>query len=158
MTLKRKMDNPLFEYLKNSPIFSRLDPYMFQVVENSLHFKQLGPQEVLFTEGEHGDFMAFLLIGELSVIKYSPSGAEIKVGEIRAGESTGEMALLDLLTRSATIKAASLCALVTLSRADFERILSDYPRIGVEMLRGLAIILSLNLRRTSEHLTRAVNA
>lgn len=112
------MDNPLFEYLKNSPIFSRLDPYMFQVVENSLHFKQLSPQEVLFTEGEHGDFMAFLLIGELSVIKYSPSGAEIKVGEIRAGESTGEMALLDLLTRSATIKAASLCALVTLSRAD----------------------------------------
>ena len=72
MTLKRKMDNPLFEYLKNSPIFSRLDPYMFQVVENSLHFKQLSPQEVLFTEGEHGDFMAFLLIGELSVIKYSP--------------------------------------------------------------------------------------
>ena len=55
-------------------------------------------------------------------------------------------------------KAASLCALVTLSRADFERLLSDYPRIGVEMLRGLAIILSLNLRRTSEHLTRAVNA
>ena len=102
--------------------------------------------------------MAFLLIGELSVIKYSPSGAEIKVGEIRAGESTGEMALLDLLTRSATIKATSLCALVTLSRADFERLLSDYPRIGVEMLRGLAIILSLNLRRTSEHLTRAVNA
>ena len=87
------MDNPLFEYLKNSPIFSRLDPYMFQVVENSLHFKQLSPQEVLFTEGEHGDFMAFLLIGELSVIKYSPSGAEIKVGEIRAGESTGEMAV-----------------------------------------------------------------
>ena len=152
------MDNPLFEYLKNSPIFSRLDPYMFQVVENSLHFKQLSPQEVLFTEGEYGDFMAFLLIGELSVIKYSPSGAEIKVGEIRARESTGEMALLDLLTRSATIKAASLCALVTLSRADFERLLSDYPRIGVEMLRGLAIILSLNLRRTSEHLTHAVNA
>lgn len=127
MTLKRKMDNPLFEYLKNSPIFSRLDPYMFQVVENSLHFKQLSPQEVLFTEGEHGDFMAFLLIGELSVIKYSPSGAEVKVGEIRARESTGEMALLDLLTRSATIKAASLCALVTLSRAEFERLLSDYP-------------------------------
>ena len=50
------MDNPLFEYLKNSPIFSRLDPYMFQVVENSLHFKQLSPQEVLFTEGEHGVF------------------------------------------------------------------------------------------------------
>lgn len=152
------MDNPLFEYLKNSPIFSQLDAYMFQVVENALHFKQLKPQEVLFTEGEHGDYMAFLLIGELSVIKYSPAGTEVKVGEIRAGESTGEMALLDSLTRSATIKAASLSALVTLSRGDFERILADYPRIGVEMLRGLAIILSLNLRRTSEQLTRAVNA
>lgn len=152
------MDNPLFEYLKNSPIFSRLDAYMFQVVENMLHFKQLSPQQVLFTEGEHGDYMAFLLIGELSVIKYSPLGSEVKVGEIRAGESTGEMALLDSLTRSATIKAASLCALVTLSKSDFERILADYPRIGVEMLRGLAIILSLNLRRTSDNLTRAINA
>lgn len=149
-------DNPLFDYLKNSPIFSRLDPYMFQVVEKALRFRELQPREILFTEGEHGDYIAFLLIGELAVIKYGQTGAEITVGTIRTGESIGEMALLDSLSRSATIRAASLCALVTLSCTDFEAILTDHPRIGVEMLRGLAIILSLNLRRTSENLTRAV--
>lgn len=72
------MDNPLFEYLKNSPIFSRLDPYMFQVVENSLHFKQLSPQEVLFTEGEHGDFMAFLLIGSYQLLNTALQAQRLK--------------------------------------------------------------------------------
>ncbi|MFW2177335.1 MULTISPECIES: cyclic nucleotide-binding domain-containing protein [unclassified Moraxella] len=148
------MENILFTHLKNTPFFAKFDPYMFQVVEQHLKFRELAPKEVLFNEGEHGDYMAFLLAGELDVLKNGQNGSLTQVGLIKAGDNTGEMALLDTLTRSATVRAVQPSALVTLSRQDFETILADHPRIGVEMLRGIAIILSLKLRRTSETLSR----
>lgn len=149
-------ENLLFDYLKNSPIFARLDAFMFQTVEAKLVFQKLAKDEVLFNEGEHGDYMAFVLVGELGVIKSSPDGSTVQVGTVRAGDSTGEMALIDTLSRSASIRASEVTAIVRLSRSDFETILTDYPRIGVEMLRGLATMLSLKLRKTSENLSRSV--
>lgn len=149
-------DNILFEHLKSSPIFAQLDAFMFQTVEEKLIFQKLEADDVLFNEGEHGDYMAFVLVGELAVIKANPDGGAIQVGTVRAGDSTGEMALIDALSRSATIKASQVTAIVRLNKEDFETILSDYPRIGVQMLRGLATMLSLKLRRTSENLSRSV--
>lgn len=149
-------DNILFEYLKSSPIFAQLDAFMFQTVEEKLIFQKLGAGDVLFNEGEHGDYMAFVLVGELAVLKASADGGALQVGTVRAGDSTGEMALIDTLSRSATIKAHTVTAIVRLSKNDFETILTDYPRIGVQMLRGLATMLSLKLRRTSENLSRSV--
>lgn len=151
------VENILFDYLTASPIFAGLDKFMFQTVEEKLIFQKLEPNETLFNEGEHGDYMAFVLIGELAVIKAGPDGSTIQVGTIRAGDSTGEMALIDALSRSASIKATQITAIVRLTKADFETILTDYPRIGVEMLRGLAAMLSLKLRRTSESLSRSVS-
>lgn len=145
----------LYEHLKISPIFSVLDPYMFQLVEKRLKFRQLQPGDVLFTEGEHGDSMAFVLVGTLSVLKNTPEGKLVPVSQIGAGDSIGEMALIDSLSRSATIRAEQLTAIVSLSKQDFETIINDYPRIGVEILRGIATILSIKLRRTSEQLSQS---
>jgi CRP/FNR family transcriptional regulator len=147
-------DSLLYEHLKNSPIFSMLDPYMFQLIEKRLKFCQLQPGEVLFTEGEHGDSMAFVLVGNVSVIKNNPDGKSVQVGRIGPGDSIGEMALIDSLSRSATIKAEQLTAIVILSKEDFETIINDYPRIGIEMLRGISTMLSIKLRRTSEQLSQ----
>ncbi len=148
-------ENILFEQLKHSPIFARLDTFMFQTVEAKLVFQKLEAGEMLFNEGEHGDYMAFVLLGELVALKTNPDGSTIQIGSVKAGDSTGEMALIDALTRSASVKAVQLTALVRLSKTDFEMLLTDYPRIGVEMLRGLATMLSLKFRRTSENLTRS---
>lgn len=150
-------ENILFEQLKHSPIFARLDMFMFQTVETKLVFQKLEAGEMLFNEGEHGDYMAFVLLGELVALKSNPDGSSLQIGKVKAGDSTGEMALIDALTRSASVQATQLTALVRLSKTDFETLLTDYPRIGVEMLRGLATMLSLKLRRTSENLTRNTN-
>lgn len=149
-------DSLLFEHLKKNPIFAAFDPYMFQVIERHLTFRELLPNEILFTEGEHGDSMAFVLIGDLSVLKTTPDGKQVKVGRVRTGESIGEMALIDMLSRSATVQAEQRTAILLLNKADFDSIINDYPRIGVEILRGIAVILSIKLRRTSENLSRSL--
>lgn len=148
------MNADIYERLHHNHVFAHLDRYMFQMVEKLLVFRQLEPNEYLFLEGEHGDTMAFVLHGELSIIKKSPQGSPIIIHRMHAGDSIGEMALLDDLTRSASVQATELSALVILSRQDFETILAEYPQTGIAMLRGIATMLSLNLRRTSENLSR----
>lgn len=149
------MNNILFDYLKTSPIFSRLEPHMFQIVESHLIFHELQPNDYLFKEGEHGDYIAFVLVGELLILKNNQQGSNTQVGTTKAGDSTGEMALIDTLSRSASAMASQPTALVTLSKKNFEMILNEYPKIGSEMLRGIANLLSLRLRKTSEDLAVA---
>lgn len=150
------MNADIYERLRHNPVFAHLDRYMFQMLEKLLVFRQLEPNEYLFLEGEHGDTMAFVLHGEVAIIKKNPQGSPIIIHRMHAGDSIGEMALLDDLTRSASVQATELSALVLLSRQDFEQILADYPQTGIAMLRGIATMLSLNLRRTSENLSRNV--
>ncbi len=150
------MNADIYERLRHNPIFVHLDRYMFQMVEKRLVFRQLEPNEYLFLEGEHGDTMAFVLHGELNIIKKNSQGTPTVIHRMHAGDSIGEMALLDELTRSASVQATQLSALVLLSRQDFEQILVDYPQTGIAMLRGVATMLSLNLRRTSEDLSRSM--
>ena len=147
-------DHLLLDYLKTSPIFSRFDGYMFQVIEPYLKFQQLEAGEVLFNEGESGNAISFVLVGSLAVLKKNPEGELMQVGSIRAGDSLGEMAIIDTLSRSATVKALEMTAIVSLEKKDFETLMNDYPRISVEMLRGISIMLSLKLRRTSERLSQ----
>lgn len=148
------MNNILFEHLKTSPIFSKLEPHMFQTIENYLVFYELQPNDYLFKEGEHGDYIAFILVGELLVLKNNQHGSSTQVGRVKAGDCIGEMALIDTLTRSASAMASQPTALVTLSKKNFEMILTEYPKVGIEMLRGIANLLSLRLRKTSEELAK----
>jgi CRP-like cAMP-binding protein len=68
------------------------------------------------------------------------------------GRSIGEMSLIDNITRSATIKARNHTKMVKLSRKGFDSILDSFPRIGNKILKGIARLLSLNLRKTSSRL------
>ena len=147
------MQRSLYQYLKSNLVFKNLDNYAFHVVENYLYFRSLEPGEFLMEEGQAGDFVAFVVLGRLNVIKNGEQGSTI-LSVIKAGDSIGEMALIDDLSRSASAQAIEKTAVVILPKRDFDRILKDHPRIGIEMLKGLATLLSLNLRRTSVSLSR----
>jgi CRP-like cAMP-binding protein len=41
---------------------------------------------------------------------------------------------------------------VILSRKGFNTILDKHPKVGIKILKGIARLLSLNMRRTSSHL------
>jgi CRP/FNR family cyclic AMP-dependent transcriptional regulator len=71
------------------------------------------------------------------------------VTRLSQGQSICEMVVIDEAPRSATVIAVSKSRLLTLSRQNFEAILEQHPAIGIRMLKGIARVLSANLRRTS---------
>lgn len=145
------MTAPLYEHLKNISIFMHLDENDIAAIEKYMFFNRVDPGELVFKEGERGDFVCFVVIGKLDIIKQS-KGKEVVIHTLSQGDSIGEMALIDNLTRSASVKAAEHSGFMVLTRRGFEMIMRLHPEIGIKMLKGLASSLSLNLRKTSDKL------
>ena len=111
-------------------------------------------EEVLFREGDKGDGVYFIVDGELEVIKEPRSRNEwgienVVITKLSKGRTIGEMSVIDKIPRSATVKAVKKSTLVNMTGSGFDLVLKDYPEIGVKILKGMAKLLSLNLRKTS---------
>jgi CRP-like cAMP-binding protein len=86
------------------------------------------------------------------VVKKSETGESIVISTLSKGDSIGEMAVIDELPRSATVKARTKSTLITLSQDNFNYILAEHSTTGVKVLKGIARLLSMNLRKTSSRL------
>lgn len=104
--------------------------------------------QVIFKEGDPGDFMLILVEGRISIYKTGESGSHLLSYEGR-GRVVGEMALLDREKRSAQCVADTACELLTIDHAGLERLAEKHPLLAYRFMFSLARLLSKRLRRTS---------
>jgi len=88
--------------------------------------------QVIFSDGQPGDFMFALLEGEVNIEK---QGRLIRI--IKPGEVFGEMALIDGQPRSATATAATDCKVAAVPEKRFTLVVKTNPFFALEMLRML---------------------
>ncbi len=145
--------NKELEYLLSEiPIFNELDSEDTQVLSKYLFPKELPMGGLVCKEGQHGSFLSFVTSGELEIVK-TLDNKEVVISTISQGDSLGEMALIDGLTRSATVRACKASSILILRRDDFNTLLSSHPEVGIKILKGIARLLSLNLRKASAQIT-----
>lgn len=107
---------------------------------------------VVFEEGSRGDSVFFVLSGKVKVSK-KVAGTSQDLALLGPGDSVGEMALLDVVARSATCTAQGEVRLLKLSREDMAGWLKTNPGEAVEFFSELALVQSRRLRATSADLT-----
>ena len=101
----------------------------------------------LFREGDPGDSVYLLVAGRLVASREDHAGRRRVVGQIRPGETAGEMGLLAHQPRSATVHAARDSVAIRISDAAFQRVVARHPELvasaarvvvrrTVELLRG----------------------
>ena len=134
------------------PILAKLKDKELKAIEKYMNLIDVIPGQTVFKEGDRGDYVCFVVDGALDVVKESASGESIVISTLSKGGSIGEMAVIDELPRSATIKARSKSTLITLSQENFNYILAEHSAIGVKILKGITLLLSMNLRKTSSRL------
>lgn len=145
--------NKELEYLISEiPIFKELNAEDTTVLSKFLFPKDLAIGGLVCKEGQHGSFLSFVSKGELEIVK-KLDGKEVTISTISEGDSLGEMALIDGLTRSATVKACKPSTILILRRDDFNNLLAEHPEVGIKILKGIARLLSLNLRKASAQIT-----
>jgi len=136
----------------NIPILARLKDKELKIIIKYMNLIEVIPGETVFKEGDTGDYVCFVVDGTLDVVKKSETGESIVISTLSKGGSIGEMAVIDELPRSATVKARTKSTLITLSQENFNYILAEHSTIGVKVLKGIARLLSMNLRKTSSRL------
>lgn len=139
--------------LGDLPLFARLSAAEMRFIVRHVHIFSLETGDTIFEEGEIGNCICFVIEGILDVIKKSMAGNSVVIASLTKGSTIGEMAVIDDFPRSATVRARSEATLVTFTRDEFDRILERQPELGIKLLRGIARILSVHLRKTSEKLS-----
>ncbi|KAJ3236577.1 hypothetical protein HDU78_004520 [Chytriomyces hyalinus] len=79
------------------------------------------PGDLIINAGDVGNEMYFILTGTVGIYVNG-----VRVGKLADGAFFGELALLANIPRTATVQAASSCALYKLTRSDFMRILIEF--------------------------------
>jgi len=152
MTFGPDEKTDLVDFIINLPLFEFLEKDELDQVAARMHFKELDPGETLFNEWDRADFVCFIESGELDVTKKTgPDSFDVRA-TLRRGRSIGEMSIINNFPRSSTAIARSKVRLAVFQRDAFEEILKDKVEIGVNILKGLANLLSVNLRKTSSRL------
>lgn len=88
---------------------------------------------VVCDEGEVGQTFYFVVSGTAAVIRNGR-----KVAELGAGGYFGELALLDRLPRSATVKAVTDMELLAIAQKDFNKLMHDSPGLTHKLLVATA--------------------
>lgn len=148
----RKNKTALVFALEQIPFFDDLDEDEMTTLMNYMSLYELNAGEVLFKEGEIGQYVSFVVEGKMEVLKKSITGSEISIATISHGYAIGEMSLIDLAPRSATVKAKTQATLAVLPQTAFKIILKNQPAIGIKILTGFARFQTDNLRKTSNQL------
>jgi CRP-like cAMP-binding protein len=116
-------------------------------------FREFARGDVLIRQGEaqHGLFL--VLSGSLAV-RVDGSMSSTDLTAIAAGESVGEMSVLDPMKASAWIVGREPGTLWCISKSRFDNFLENHPVAAVKILRAIAIMLCRRLRKTDDKVIR----
>jgi len=109
--------------------------------------RELASGESLFGEGEPGDAIFVVASGEVEIRK-----GERVLARLQAGQTVGEMALLEEARRSADAVATQASRVVRFDREAFASFLQAHPECGALFYFETGREMSRRLRCTSEYL------
>src|SRR4051794_37341373 len=102
------------EALQQMPIFGGIRSDIIRVILDSSQLAHLPAGQDFFCEGEPAGPM-FVLISGHAVVCKRVQDADCVLRQLDPGDCFGEMALIDLLPRSATVRALEACTALTIS-------------------------------------------
>jgi NADH:ubiquinone reductase (H+-translocating) len=85
------------------------------------------PGQVIFREGDRGDWLYVVTEGEVEVLRTVPGRGEHPVRRLGVGECFGEIALVSDMARSATVRAVSATNVLAVDREAFQAMFASLP-------------------------------
>ena len=134
------------ELLANVALFSDFSVKQLEAVSLVARGKTLQRREELFHKGDHGGEVYVVASGKLKALTTSAEGDDVVFSILGPGEVFGEVALLGVTPRTATVSAIEDCQLFAIDRRDFMSFLRTNPEVSVKLLS----VLAMRLKRVSE--------
>lgn len=108
------------------PLFAHLDTDLLARFAARFVTVDVPAGRAVFEEGEPGEMLYVIVRGQVDVHRREADG-ERHVTVLEPGDFFGEIALLEEVRRTATVRARTPCLLLALERADFQELLAEAP-------------------------------
>jgi CRP/FNR family transcriptional regulator, cyclic AMP receptor protein len=136
-------------FLVATPFFGGLSDASLDLLVSMLVERRCDAGATVMAEGEPGRSMFIVHAGELVVSKRGDSGHAIRIAGLGPGDFFGEMTLLEMQNRSATVVAKSPVALYELTARNFYMYYKADIHAYVLVLQNINRELCRRLRRAT---------
>jgi len=117
--------------LMNVPIFKNLEGVLLSALASRFVTEQYLSGQTIFEETDPGDKFYIVGEGQLEVLATGPTGRQRRIASLSDGDYFGEIALIDDIPRTATVRATAPCILLTLEREQFFNLLGNMPDLRI---------------------------
>jgi CRP-like cAMP-binding protein len=125
------------EALKRIPLFAKVEPAKLKLMAFASERAQYQPGDLLFHQGDTADAAFIILSGGADILVETENGP-LKVADVGPGAFVGEIGILMDVPRTATIRATEKMTVLKITKELFFRMVTDFPSIGIEVMRVLA--------------------
>ena len=142
------------EELKHIAVLQAMDDDALARVATALEEKNYVDGQTVFSEGDPGDSMYFIVNGCVRIEKRAQATSTVHkvLTVLEAGDYFGEMALLDQKPRSASAVATGGARILRLSKAAFDQMQAKSSAAGMSVLFAMIRTSSERIRRLSTQL------
>lgn len=144
MTLQQDVD-----VLKKVPLFAKIEPAKLKLLAFTSEHLEFQPGQPLCRQGEPGDAAFVVLEGSADIVVETGQG-QVKVAEVGKHDIVGEIAILCDVPRTATVQATTPLVALRVSKDGFFNLVTQFPAVGVQVMKELAYRLLSTTQRLTE--------
>lgn len=140
------------EFFATAPILGGLPDDAVRMLADVARVVDMAAGAVLFTEGEPAHCMYIVHSGRLEILKRRVPGADVRLSMLERGDCIGEMSLIEIQPRSATVRALEPASLYALDHGQIAQLYRSSLEVYTLLVLNLARELSRRLRHADERL------
>ena len=137
------------EILRRIPLFANVEAAKLKLMCFASERITYKSGQSLFEQGDVGDAAFIIIEGAADVIV--TRDAPLVVAQVGKDDIVGEIAILVDIPRTATVTATSDLTTLKITKDLFFRMITDFPEMGVEIMR----VLAQRLEKTTAQLLQA---
>lgn len=130
----------ILAFIQGNLLFSQLPEDEQKLIAEAMQWMSLKSGHVIMREGDNGDTLWVLRSGQARVTKEDDAGMPQELAVLGPGDVFGEIALLNKVPRTATVRALTPVDAFVLQKEAFERVVM--PALGAAKIRTIIQICS----------------
>lgn len=134
--------------LSKVPYFSHLNENELNIIDKITRVKKYKKDEIIFFEGEKGEYIYIIKKGKVKMLKMNQNGDEQILNIFKKDDILAEVVLFDKENYPATAIALSKVQLFTINSKELSKIFLDHPQITVKVMK----VMSSRLRRAQQNI------
>lgn len=145
-------DAGMVTFLRSVPVFQDLRAVSLKLLLDHLEEQTFASGQIVFAEGDRGRTMYVIREGTVEVRRRSSAGEGVPIVVLGPGETFGEMTLIELEPRSATVVATKKTIVYSLTNYDLFNLYKNDNYAYVIILQNICRMVSRRLRKADSRI------